>query len=274
MLEDVSPAVTCHIQDLFKHYPVGQYHVRPGYVVYINDSTIFESAVDHANIAQEEIRHRDSEVHLRAFTTDIDPSMPSIGISSTLIDVSVTGYAAYFGADLSSSVVLPPTMPAPRIRDRKGVAVRRDADNAWGCDPYDHEYLNSILLVRRGQCTFLEKLLQARDALASGIIVISDEDTGTNPTANPEELEEVGDLSDVALILLPKKTGEAFEQMVEISEQVNDVQIMVALQPFGTSEETKSLPDDKEETMEDQTKDPNRILYINGHPLINTRLLI
>lgn len=260
----------------FYSYSVGQYHVRPGYVVYINDSTIFASPGDPANIAQEEIRNRDSELHLRIFTSDVDPLLEvhSSSIDSSVIDVSVIGYSAYFGSDLSSSVVPDPTKPIPLIRDPKGVAVRREVGNEYGCDPYDQQYPDSILLVHRGQCTFLEKLLQARDAQAAGIIVVSDEETGINPTANAEELEDAGDLSDAAIILLPKKTGDTFEQMVILSERTSTLQVMVALQRFpDDAGDTDGIPGDKE-TAEEQPKDPNRILYINGHPLINTRLLI
>jgi len=256
---------------------LGQYHVRPGYVVYINDSTIFASPGDPANIAQEEIRNRDSELHLRIFTADVDPllQVQSSMVGNSLIDVAVVGYSAYFGADLSSSAIPDPTKPTPRVRDPKGVAVRREAENEYGCDPYDQQYPDSILLVHRGQCTFLEKLLQAKDALAAGVIVISDEENGINSTANAEELEDAGDLSDVAFILLPKKTGEAFEQMVILSERGSSLQIMVALQRFPEDAgNMDSIPDDSEGAAEEQAKDPNRILYINGHPLINTRLLI
>lgn len=258
-------------------YSVGQYHVRPGYVVYINDSTIFASPGDPAHIAQEEIRNRDSELHLRIFTSNVNPllQVQSSLVDSSIIDVSVVGYSAYFGADLSSSVIPDPTKPAPRVRDSMGVMVRREAGNEYGCDSYDQNYPDSILLVHRGQCTFLEKLLQAKDAQAAGIIIISDEETGINPTANAEELEDAGDLSDVAIILLPKKTGDTFEQMVILSERASSLQIMVALQRFpDDAGNMDSIPADNEEAPEEQPKDPNRILYINGHPLINTRLLI
>jgi mannosidase alpha-like ER degradation enhancer 1 len=255
---------------------VGQYHVRPGHLVYVNDSTIFASQTDPTHIAQEEIRRRDAELHLRIFTASVDPMLQvqSSAINNTTL-ASIVGYAAHFGADLSSSVILDPTEPTPRIRDANGVAVRREPDNKHGCDPYDHQYQDSMLLVHRGHCTFLEKLLQARDALAAGIIIISDEETGINPTANIEELAGVGDLSDVGVILLPKKTGETFEEMILVSEKSSTLQIMVALQreldDFGDSE---SSPKHGDEAEEEQTKDPNRILYINGHPLMNTRLLI
>ncbi|KAF9482475.1 alpha mannosidase-like protein [Pholiota conissans] len=255
---------------------LGQYHVRPGQVVYVNDSTIFASQTDPTNIAQEEIRHRDSELNLRIFTANVDAKLKfqSGVVSSTAIDVFIVGYAAHFAADLSSSAELDPTKPMPRIRDPTGIAIRREPDNMYGCDPYDHEYPDSMLLVHRGQCTFLDKLLQARDALAAGIIIISDEDTGINPTANPDELSQVGDLSGVAVILLPKKTGETLEQMIIVSEKSSTLQIVIALQrKLDDKGDSESLPRDGQ-VEDDQTKDPNRILYINGHPLINTRLWV
>ncbi|KAF8974233.1 alpha mannosidase-like protein [Flammula alnicola] len=256
---------------------LGQYHVRPGLLVYINDSTLFASPGEAANIAQEELRRRDAELRLRVFTANIDPMLEvqSSLLSNEAIDISITGYSALFAADLSSSFVLDPTTPTPRIRDVEGVAVRRDPENMHGCDPYDHQYPDSMLLVHRGHCTFLEKLLHARAASAAGIIVISDEETGINPTANPDELADAGDLSDVAVVLLAKKTGEALEEMLIVSERMSSLQIMMALQRnLGDFDESGYAPDEKEELEEEQAKDPNRILYINGHPLINTRLLI
>ena len=252
---------------------MGQYHVRPGHTVYVNDSTIFASPGEETNLAQDELHRRDAEVRLRLFTADVDPMLQveTSHLSQKGFDISVSGFTARFGVDLSSYVILDPNKETPRLRTTLGVAVRRDPGNLYGCDLYKGDHADSMLVVRRGHCTFLEKLLRARDAFAAGIIIISDEDAGINPTANPEELTAAGDLSDLAVILLPKKIGETFEDLVIASEQLNSLQIMMTLhQSLGDGGDSGYTPIENE----GQPKDPNRILYINGHPLINTRLLV
>ncbi|KIM46267.1 glycoside hydrolase family 47 protein [Hebeloma cylindrosporum] len=252
---------------------LGQYHVRPGHMVYVNDSTIFASRGEETNLAQDELHRRDAEVRLRLFTTNVDPMLQveTSHLSQKGFDISISGFTARFGADLSSYITLDPNKETPRWRTTEGVAVRRDPGNLYGCDLYEGGHPDSMLVVQRGHCTFLEKLLRARDASAAGIIVISDEDAGVNPTANPDELTAAGDLNDVAVILLPKKTGETFQELVMASERLNSLQIMMTLhQPLGDGDDSGYAPIENEE----QPKDPNRILYINGHPLINTRLLV
>lgn len=246
--------------------------------MYVNDSTIFAPPGESAKLAQEALYRREAEIKLRAFTTNTDPAfqVQNSIVADNLVDVSFNGFTALFGTDLSSAAPIDSTKPLPRIRQPEGVAVRRDLENTFGCDTYDHLYEDSILIVHRGHCTFLEKLLNARDAGAAGVLIISDEELGVNPTANADELEYAGDLSDVAAILLPKKVGESFEQMVALSERLGALQIRLALQQ--SIEEQYVLPEEHipEDEVEDepQSQDTNRILYINGHPLINTRLLV
>ncbi|KAF5321197.1 hypothetical protein D9619_000434 [Psilocybe cf. subviscida] len=257
---------------------LGQYHVRPGHVVYVNDSTIFAPPGESAKLAQEALYRREAEIKLRAFTSNTDPAfqVQNSVIAENVIDVSFNGFTALFGTDMSSTAPIDSAKPLPRIRQPEGVAVRRELENISGCDAFDHTYEDSILIVHRGHCTFLEKLLNARDAGAAGVLIVSDEELGINPTANADELEHAGDLSEVAAILLPKKVGESFEEMVALSERLGALQIRLALQQ--SIEEQYVLPKEgvHEEDVEDEppAKDTNRILYINGHPLINTRLLV
>lgn len=244
---------------------VGHYNVRPGQIVYINDSSIFLTPGENVNIAQEELRKRDAEVQLRIFLNG--------SFDSQVIDVSLTSYSAHFGTDLSHSAVHS-TKEIPRIRKSEGVVVRRDPKNLRGCNPYEQSYPDSILVVHRGDCTFLEKLLKARDAEAAGIVVISNEDIAIHPTASSAELALAGDLSDVGVVLLTNQVGQAFEDMLASNEKIQAGQIMLALeraQDVGSIEDTEHVPPVDKES---EANDLNRILYINGHPLINTRLLI
>lgn len=241
---------------------VGQYTVRSGEVVYINDSSIFHT-LEEVDTAQDKLHRRDAEVQLRIFSS----SVHNDNFDSQAIDLSVMGYSAHFGTDLSRAV-----KHSTPLRSREGVIVRRDPANRRGCNSYKQSYPDSVLLVHRGGCTFLEKLVKARDGLAAGVIVISDADMPINPTAGRDELALAGDLSDVGLVFLTNQVGQAFENMLVASEQLQE-QIVLALEQMqdgGIDEDTGQTPTDKET----KAKDLNHILYVNGHPLINTRLLI
>jgi mannosidase alpha-like ER degradation enhancer 1 len=73
---------------------------------------------------------------------------------------------------------------------------------------HEQSYVDEALLVDRGECTFLEKLLNAKEAGASGVIVINDDDARVSPSIDDEEREEVGDaVDDVALVILTKTAG-------------------------------------------------------------------
>jgi ER degradation enhancer, mannosidase alpha-like 1 len=264
--------IVCYIVLFSYAILVGHYTVRPGQVVYINDSSIFLTPGKDVNTAEGELHQRDAEIQLRMFSSDTNPLIQDQdgNHDSQVIDLSLTGYSAHFGADLSRAVTHPPK-ESPRIRSSEGVTVRRDSENLRGCDSYKQSYSDSVLLVHRGDCTFLEKIIKARDASAAGVIVISNTDMGINPTASRDELALAGDLSDVGLVLLTNQVGQAFENMLVASEQLQHGQIMLALEHTQDGvEDSGQTPVDKET----EAKDPNRNLYINGHPLINTRLLI
>ena len=225
-------------------------------------------------MAQDELHHRDAEIRLRIFSSNTNPMLQvqNSDLDSPEIDLSFTAYSAHFGTDLSH-VVTHPKKESPRIRSSEGVVVRRDPENLRGCKSYKRPYPDSVLLVHRGDCTFLEKLVKARDASAAGVIVISNEDTPINPTASREELALVGDLSDVGLLFLTNTLGQAFENVLVASEQLYSGEIMLALEPTqdgGGVEDTGDTPVEKKT----EVKDLSRNLYINGHPLINTRLLV
>jgi len=207
------------------------------------------------------------------------------------MDMRLTAYTAFFGADLSAHVTEPPDVP-PRITQGEGLPLFRDHSNRNGCSPYKHAYPDSILVVERGDCTFLDKVIQARDAGAAGVIVISDEDLAINPTANADEVNATGKLDDVGLLLVPKTPGKVLLELMETLENLGVGQVMVAIHrdPLATTDSTSHGPARKErrgqtekaQDKENATKrdeknqDPNnpRILYINGHPLLNTRMLV
>jgi ER degradation enhancer, mannosidase alpha-like 1 len=245
---------------------VGHYNVRPGHLVYINDSSLFSRPVP--DIGGDE--YRVPEIQLRFYVDAVDPIFQHQANSQDEFQTSndmhalVTGFTSHFGGDLSPTSDLKNNKPHGFIR-KEGVPVYREWRNAQGCKPYKLQYPDSVLVVHRGECTFLEKLLYAQSASAAGVIVIGYDDAVINPTANADELEAAGDLHDVAIVFLPYKEGQVLIKMMERVERLGGSNISMVLDY-----------DDWRPTVYDleRRKDPDRILYLNEHPLLNTRLLV
>jgi len=184
------------------------------------------------------------------------------------LEVSTTGYSALFGPELG---LAPRDDELPlRINNERGVPVRHDGINPFGCEPYAQRFEDVALLMQRGKCTFLEKLLHAKDAGAAGVLVISDEDAALNPTADEGDLEAAGDLGDVGLVVLTPQTGKlVYEMMKSTAERGAQVMVQLKLSPPPDPPESSEISQEKEE----QEKAP-KVLYLNGHALLNTRLLI
>jgi len=131
-------------------------------------------------------------------------------------------------------------------------------------------------LVDRGNCTFLEKLALAKEAGASGVVVISDGEIEINPTAAKEELDEAGDISDVALVVLTRSEGNFIAGMVDVMNTLTSGQVK-----FIVHADHDDVPEPENggdtNVTDNQNNDRNRVnrvLYLNGHPLLNTRLML
>ncbi|KAJ7591143.1 alpha mannosidase-like protein [Mycena floridula] len=258
VLQNVTGVRTQIVQRLDgKGYDVrklGHYAVRPGQVVYINDTELFKkpSVTDDSGYV------RDLDVPLRFY---IGENIEDLALDS-LRDITLLGYTSFFGGDLSVNPKDP--QQSLRILNSRGVPMFRDDDNLTGCLPYTRSYRDGVLLVQRGDCTFLQKLVAARDAGAIGVVVISDEDLGVNPTANKEELMAAGEIDDVAMVILTKKAGQLVEKMMDKIEHHGTGHLILAVDPDRIAGPTST---------QDKTQE-KRILYLNGHALINTILLV
>jgi len=161
--------------------------------------------------------------------------------------------------------------PPLRINNPSGVPIYRDDRNTLGCLPYEEHFQDAVLLVHRGECTFLEKLLMARDAGAAGVLVITNEDIPLNPTADSQDLEAAGDLGDVGLIVLPSAVGQLVNDMLDSTEERGG-QAMLQLDP-----EHLLVPSAGPISSEQEKRQPektSKILYLNGHALLNTRIVV
>jgi ER degradation enhancer, mannosidase alpha-like 1 len=215
-----------------------------------------DSALVLRSKSEDTRKERSVIVKLRFFVHTMDTmfrlQLPSFGPTT---EVELTGYTSIFGGDLSNTP--PPDKPPLRFRHHDGVRIARDHENSFGCLPYATSHNDTAILVDRGECTFLEKLIHARSAGAAGVVVISHENFGVNPTASEEELAAAGDLSDVAIVVLTAPDGQKVTALMDLA--VATGQLMVALDKGNSPAETHG---------------PERVLYLNGHPLLNTRLLV
>ncbi|KAJ6516008.1 alpha mannosidase-like protein [Mycena sanguinolenta] len=244
---------------------LGHYDVRAGHTVHINDSSIFSPAdpFDDATGIQ-----RALDVPLRFFTQSTDSlSEAQAGFPELLnmMDFLAMGYAALFGPELG--------VPAEggrselRIHDQRGVPVYRDDENTFGCLPYAQSLQDAVIVVQRGECTFLQKLVMVKNAGAAGVLVVSDEDMPINPTADAKELEDAGDLSGVGLLVLTPQVGQLVHEILDSTEERGG-QVVLQVDPERFS---SVVPDVVHEA---DTAKVHKILYLNGHPLLNTRLLV
>ena len=197
----------------------------------------------------------------------MDPLLPTRpGMVELNAEFHVTAHTATFGADVTTAGNLKSLI----FGRPEGVRIRRDGTNLLGCQPFDQDLAGDTVFVWRGGCTFLEKLTYARDAGASGVIVINTDDTHINPSATSDEIAAAGELHNVALVLLPHTAGKNIAAMLDASGLFGYGNVLFSIDPEGWSSQPKAGGDGRDD-QEDQTP---HVLYINGHPLLNTRLIV
>ncbi|KIY73681.1 glycoside hydrolase family 47 protein [Cylindrobasidium torrendii FP15055 ss-10] len=221
---------------------LGHYNVAPGQTVYVNDPNMFP---DKASMEE-----RDLDVLLRLHLDDV---MPIMG-SPDSADVFLVGYTAFFGGDVSRHI-----RKTLRLSHETSLPVFVPSDNTKGCEPYTGSFQDGVIITHRGECTFIQKLIMAKNAQAAAVIVISDEDIGINPRAEENEITDAGDLSDAVALVITREQGQALLDLVARAETEGLGQLKISLDAEGRTE--KSPPVD-------------RILHLNGHPLLNTKILV
>jgi mannosidase alpha-like ER degradation enhancer 1 len=247
---------------------VGPHTVLTGQTVYIND-TALAIALNHVKEMKPETQHLG--VQLRIFIDFVDPSSYISSVARGLVsDAVFTASTGQFAGN--------PTAPHPpngkplRFGQGEGVGLVRDPENSTGCREYKQTFADEAILVRRGECTFLEKLMRAHEAGASGVVVINDSDVGINPSVNEEDLKEIGDsLDDVAVVVLRESDGRQVLAMLVAAEDHHAGRVVLTLESMQydtASVEHKGIQEDFGFAEE------NPVLYINGHALLNTKLLV
>lgn len=237
---------------------LGHYSVRPGHIVYINDTSLIFSNQGPTEDMTTQLRFK--------FTITDSDSVLSPGFTDYDFDQEVTikAHCAFFGADLTGISASAPH----RFSNQVGFPVHRVHSNRRGCQPYEHPYPGSVFFVERGDCTFLEKLLHAKAASAAGVIVMSHDDGIVNPTASPESVP--ADIDDVALVYVTRKMGKVVVDMLDDAERDEEgMRVIMTIDPGA-----ESITSDREEAIQEDERTPDRMLHVNGLPLLNTRLLV
>lgn len=237
-----------------------------GQKVYIND-TALAMALNHVKDTQPERRH--VGVQLRILIDFVDPSSYISSVARGLVsDAVFTASTGLFAGD--PSVPHPPNGKPLRFGQGEGVGLVRDQENPIGCQEYKQTFADEAILVHRGECTFLEKLMRAHEAGASGIVVINDSEMGINPSANEEDLKEIGDsLDDVAVVVLRESDGRQVLSMLDAAEDQHAGRLVLALESMQY--DTASV---EHNWIQEDFAEDDPVLYINGHALLNTKLLI
>lgn len=231
---------------------MGPLAVRTGQIVYLNDSNLnVASSQDTGPL------DRESTVRLR-FEVEPLEEMSSL-VAEDIEDLTVTGFTSLFGSDPYSNI---------HLNQQRGVPILQvDKNNSMGCLPYATEFsLNSMVLVNRGSCTFLQKLAMAEAAGAIGVVVVSDDEYPLNPTADQDELTEIGDnISSSTLLVIPSSNGVTLRNLISRAAQ-RDAGVLMWLEKADVS--TSHIdPTERQRT-------GLRYLYVNNRPLINVRLLV
>jgi mannosidase alpha-like ER degradation enhancer 1 len=228
---------------------------------------------DTHSVDHDGIRHpRHPDIQLRFYLDTMAPMFQvQRGIIESPSEILVTAYASSFGADLAAFA--PSDAKPVRFGHGEGVRVTRDKTNTIGCSPYQRTFDNEAILVYRGECTFLEKLVRAKAAGASGVVVISDDELVINPTSDPEEIATAGDVSDVALVALKLSDGKLVMSMLDVADTRGVGVVTLTVDPEGQLANGRRLPEGTDKQGWEHV-DPSRVLYINGHALLNTRLLV
>ncbi|KAH8106187.1 alpha-mannosidase [Cristinia sonorae] len=259
---------------------LGPYAVRTGQAVYVDDPALVVSPLDGKN-ALDDInppRRREPYVTLRIFFEFGNPiSRTMTDSTGSNLEFSIKAYTALFAGDPA------PTNPLTKpiqFGHGEGTHLLRVSENPHGCLSYDLKFKGEALVVLRGQCTFLVKLVNAKRAGASGVVVISDEEGAIHPSTEAAEMEALNGLvDDVAIVVVPQKDGDVLSRVLEVTETRGSSRVMMAIAPKDqASRHHIDKPRETQKGSESGGKQKDartyKTLYLNGHPLVNTRLLV
>ncbi|KAI0366405.1 alpha-mannosidase [Pilatotrama ljubarskyi] len=266
---------------------LGPYAVKTGQKIYFNDSQLVLAPIPGKGAQGASTpSQRIPVVELRLYLDHVDPlfQLQELGMQDVITEAIVEAATAMFAGDPAPPS---PSSDKPPLRfghgDGDGVRVVRFPDNPLGCTPFHEKLDGEAVVVARGECTFLEKLVHAQRAGASGVVVLGDEDHHINPSADAQELAAAGpEINDVAIVVLRRADAELVLDMLDAAERHGFGEVKLVVEPWDAvpAEAEQAQPTRTRETKEGDTaregkqEDVPRMLFLNNHPLINTRLLV
>jgi len=264
---------------------VGHVDVRAGIKVYFNDSTIFGKGASH-------LPDRPTAVpitfYLKALEDEhllFNDANPETSFMSRSQSLSAKAWTSHFGLDprdayLSSAQSTDPEPLLSPTFSRQGSRLVHFAENGYGCDPFldpSGRINGSMVLVKRGECYFIDKLAHAREAGAAGAIVWHEDDEHVQPSAEPEDFQRLeGIIEGSTLLVIGSTEAQQIGSMLRFEDaQAGKVEVWVRLDDQW--QEGMDLigvegawpPDQPTKTQ----STAGRMLYVNGHALVNTVLL-
>ncbi len=264
---------------------VGHVDVGAGTTVYFNDSSIFGNGASH-------IPERPTAVpitfYLKALEDEhllFNDANPGTSYMSRSQSLSAKAWTSNFGLDprdayLSSAQSAgPESLPSPRF-SRQGSRLVHFPENGYGCDPFldpSGRINGSMVLVKRGECYFIDKLAHARQAGAAGAIVWHEEDEHLRPSAEPQDFQRLdGIIEGATLLAIGPTEAQRIGLMLRLEDaQAGKVEVWVRLDDRWQEDidlvgvEGAWPPDQPTKTQ----STVGRMLYVNGHALVNTVLL-
>ncbi|KAH9853805.1 alpha-mannosidase [Lenzites betulinus] len=255
---------------------LGPYAVKTGQKIYFNDSQLILAPPGSQSGSPNS--PRTPEVQLRFYLDYVDPllQLQGPGMHDVISETVVPAATAMFGGDPAAP--LSPGDHPLRFGHGDGVHVTRIPDNSLGCAPYAEDLDGAAVVVARGECTFIEKLILAQDAGASGVVVLGTEEQHINPSADAEDLADAGpEINDVAIVVLRRPDAQLVADMLDSVERYGLGEVRLVVEPLDGGHVDANQPANEqkgEEAGRVKAEDPPRVLYLNNHPLINTRLLV
>jgi mannosidase alpha-like ER degradation enhancer 1 len=183
-----------------------------------------------------------------------------------------------FGVDVGA-IRKAPSLPTPSHSTFgfSGAHLVRFPDNPFGCLPYNDpsgRIVDAMVYIARGECLFVEKLVHARNAGALGVVVWHDSEERLNPSSETDDLVTYGrDFQEGTILVIPASAASFVQTRLLLEEtDPENHMVMVSLvkdwpeQFLGEDPTLRTAPTKT-------TAAPGRILFINGHAMINTELL-
>ncbi|GBB93048.1 hypothetical protein RclHR1_00210044 [Rhizophagus clarus] len=195
-----------------------------------------------------------------------DPAVKEFWVKQQTYSTSVLRvyYDAYSYADYIAAVA----SFGPKITSELPVRnLVRVSSSLYGCVDYDIEAAKliegNIIFVKRGDCTFVDKVVKAQQAGAIGVVVWNNENYLFQPASSAEK----SDLQkfEIPCVLITYENGVELSRILEENEKY--------IQDNSSNIKVKFLPREREPTTNIKTNENNELLLtIHGHAIRNIRL--